>query len=272
MNTTSAFPVTDGTLVYDVRGEGPLVICLPGMGDLRQSYTGLADALVAAGHRVVTVDLRGHGESATTFTDHTRERAGADVLALLDHLGADGPVHLIGCSYGASAVAWAAGERPSAVGGLTLIGPFVRDRPVTAGQRLALRLMLTRPWGARAWAAWFRKIHRLAPADMDARVEAARRMVAQPGRLEAVRSMALTGLDAVDEALDRITASTLVVMGQEDPDFPDPAAEAQAIADRTGGDVLVVAGAGHYPHLEAPEAVVPQIVDHVRSSTCHPAG
>jgi|tagenome__1003787_1003787.scaffolds.fasta_scaffold20881626_2 hypothetical protein len=53
---------------------------------------------------------------------------------------------------------------------------------------------------------------------------------------------------------------TLVVMGTKDPDFPDPAAEAGFIADATGGQVLLVQGAGHYPHAELPDDVVPGVL------------
>ncbi len=269
-------PRPGGTLAYDVRGAGPLVVCVPGMGDTRRDYDALADALVAAGHRVATLDLRGHGGSDTTFTDHTRPEAGADVVALVEHLiehpvghpaEPDGRAHLIGCSYGASAVAWAAGTRPDLVAGLTLIGPFVRDLPVPAVQRLALSAMLARPWGARAWTAWFRRLHRRPPADLDARVAHVGAMIREPGRLAALRAMAATDCVEVDAALDGITAPTLVVMGTADPDVGDPAAEAAAIAARVDGRargrVHLVEGAGHYPHVEAPDEALPAIVAHV---------
>ncbi len=58
----------EGRIAYDVTGEGPLVICAPGMGDVRQVYRFLVPRLVEAGYRVATMDLRGHGESDTTFT------------------------------------------------------------------------------------------------------------------------------------------------------------------------------------------------------------
>jgi pimeloyl-ACP methyl ester carboxylesterase len=51
-------------------------------------------------------------------------------------------------------------------------------------------------------------------------------------------------------------------MGTEDPDFPDPAAEAGLSAERLGGeaDVVLVEGAGHYPHTERPDIVSPAVV------------
>ena len=257
---TTIAPITrhldrpDGRIAYDDRGSGPLVVCVPGMGDLRSEYRLLAPQLVAAGHRVVTLDLRGHGDSDTTFSDHSRPAAGDDVVALLEHLDA-GPAHLVGTSFGASAVVWAAADAPDRVASCTLVGPFVRDLPVPAVQAAALRLALRRPWGVAFWAWWYgQKLFPGArPADHDAHVAAVRASLAEAGRLEALAAMARAGCEAIDPRLDDLRVPTLVVMGTADPDFPDPSAEARAIADRTHGEVVLVEGSGHYPHVDAPD-------------------
>ena len=57
----------EGRVAYDVAGEGPLLVLVPGMGDLRGSYRFLTPALRQAGYRVACTDLRGHGDSDTTF-------------------------------------------------------------------------------------------------------------------------------------------------------------------------------------------------------------
>ena len=41
-----------GRLAFEVLGEGPLVVCLPGMGELRSSYRHNVHALAGAGFRV----------------------------------------------------------------------------------------------------------------------------------------------------------------------------------------------------------------------------
>ncbi len=66
--TTQYLDRGEGRIAYDVTGSGPLVVAVPGMGDLRSSYRHLAPALVDAGFRVATMDLRGHGDSDTTFS------------------------------------------------------------------------------------------------------------------------------------------------------------------------------------------------------------
>ncbi|TME14530.1 MAG: alpha/beta hydrolase, partial [Chloroflexi bacterium] len=59
-----------GRIGYDVSGEGPLVILVPGMGDLRTAYRFLAPGLREAGYRVACTDLRGHGASDATFASY----------------------------------------------------------------------------------------------------------------------------------------------------------------------------------------------------------
>jgi len=56
-----------GRIAFERTGEGPLIVCIPGMGDLRTSYRHTTPALVAAGFSVITMDLRGHGDSDKTF-------------------------------------------------------------------------------------------------------------------------------------------------------------------------------------------------------------
>jgi pimeloyl-ACP methyl ester carboxylesterase len=50
-----------------------------------------------------------------------------------------------------------------------------------------------------------------------------------------------------------VTAPVLVVMGEQDPDFPDPAAEAAWIAQAMRAQVVMVPEAGHYPQSQQPE-------------------
>ena len=97
-----------GRIAYDLIGDGPLVICLPGMGDVRSVYRFLAQALAEAGFRIATMDLRGHGDSDATFDVYDDVAAGTDLISLAEHLG--GPAVLIGNSMGAGAACWAAAE------------------------------------------------------------------------------------------------------------------------------------------------------------------
>jgi hypothetical protein len=93
---TSYLSCPEGRIGYDVAGAGSLAVLVPGMGDLRAGYRFLAPALRAAGYRVACTDLRGHGDSDTTFTSYGDEETAGDVLALIGELG--GPAVVAGNS------------------------------------------------------------------------------------------------------------------------------------------------------------------------------
>jgi pimeloyl-ACP methyl ester carboxylesterase len=250
-----------GRVAFDVQGEGPLVVCVPGMGDVRAVYRFLAPALARAGFRVATMDLRGHGESDTTFTAYDDVAAGGDVLALVEQLGG-APAVLVGNSMGAGAAAWAAAERPAAVAALVLIGPFVREVPVGALARLALRLALHRPWGSAAWLSYHRRLYpAAAPPGLAEHRAAIRASLRRPGGWAAFIATTRTSHAPVEARLDDVQAPVLVVMGEADPDFPDPAAEAGLVAERLRGRSLLIPRAGHYPQAEFPDAVSAGVVE-----------
>jgi pimeloyl-ACP methyl ester carboxylesterase len=260
---TQFLNVQDGTLAYDDTGAGPLVICVPGMGDLRGEYRFLAPRLVAAGYRVVTLDVRGHGETSVRWPDYSVAGVGADILSLARALNA-GPATIIGTSMAAGAAVWAAAEGPELVAGLVLVGPFVRG----GGSRLLARVMaavFSGPWGAGLWTTYYHRLYPTQkPADFEAYVATLKANLREPGRLAALRQMLLARKDASDARLERVAAPTLVLMGTRDPDFPDPAKEAALVAKRTHGTAQMIEEAGHYPHAEMPDITGARVIAFLR--------
>lgn len=254
----------EGRIAWDLVGsEGPLVVCVPGLGDVRAEYRFLAPRLLDAGFRVATMDVRGHGESSTTYTDHSAAAVGSDVVALLDSLGERGFV--VGTSMAAAAAVWAAAEAPARVSGLVLAGPFVRDLPMSGFTRLLLRALLTPPWGRSFWMAYLRTLYPSGlPPDFAEYRARLRENLGEPGRFEALRAMLAASKAPCEARITEVRARVLVVMGTRDPDFPDPAAEAKLVAQRLAGELFLVDGAGHYPHAEKPDVVAPRIVAFLR--------
>jgi pimeloyl-ACP methyl ester carboxylesterase len=252
-----------GRIGYDDTGSGPLIIAVPGMGDLRSSYRHLAPALVVAGFRVATMDLRGHGDSDTTFADYDDPAAASDILALAAHLG--GPALIIGNSMGAAAAVIAAAEQPAAISGLVLVGPFVRNPSASAIKLLFFRATFGGPWARRAWLAYFPKFF---PTRRDADFAQHRAAIAaataRPGYAKAFRATTRVSHDPAEAVLDQVHTDVLVVMGSKDPDFLDQQAEADFIAERLHGRAVMIPGAGHYPQAELPEVTSPTIVQFAR--------
>jgi pimeloyl-ACP methyl ester carboxylesterase len=258
----------DGQIAYTDMGTGPLVMMVPGLGDLKSEYRFLAPRVAAAGYRVVTMDLRGHGASSPRWPDYSCAALGGDVAALIKTLEA-GPAFLVGTSMGAGAVAWAAAQAPTDVSGLVLIGPFVREIPSTSWlktllQRVIVATAFTGPWGPSAWSAYYASLYPAAkPADFDTYRADLAANLREPGRMTALNAMIAANKTDVEIRLHKVRAPTLVVMGSKDPDFPDPAAEAKIVAKLLGGAVQMIEGAGHYPHAEMPDIAAPAIIEFV---------
>jgi pimeloyl-ACP methyl ester carboxylesterase len=257
--TLELLDLPEGRLAYEVTGSGPLVVCVPGMGDLRSVYRFTVPALVAAGFRVAAMDLRGHGDSDATFTRYDDVATGEDILALIEHLG--GSALVVGNSLGAGAAVWAAAERPGAITGLALIGPYVRDVRTNPALKLAFRALMAGAWAGRAWTAYLPKLYPAKPpVDFSEHRAAIGASLRRPAYRRAFTATTHTTHAPAEARLPRITVPALVVMGTRDPDFPDPTAEAQLVADRLHGEVLLIPNAGHYPQAEFPELVNPGLV------------
>lgn len=90
------------------------------MDNLSSFYYTLANPM-AREVEVFLYDLRGHGRSDRPPTGYTVDDAVADLDALLDALGVDRPVHLVGNSYGGVVGLGMAIAHPERVAGLALI-------------------------------------------------------------------------------------------------------------------------------------------------------
>jgi pimeloyl-ACP methyl ester carboxylesterase len=260
--TTSFLDVDGGRIAYEVSGSGPLVVCVPGMGDVRQVYRSTVPALVAAGYRVAAFDLRGHGESDTTFGAYDDPAAARDLLALVEHL--DGPAVVLGSSMGAAAAVLAAVERPAAIAGFVLLGPFVRGT-LSGVTGVMTKLALLKPWGPAFWKSYHKKFYPgRPPADLAGHIDLIGRSQARPGAWKAFRRTAFSGHNESATVVDRVRGvPTLVVMGDKDPDWKDPVGEGRWVAETLNADLLLVPGAGHYPMAEYPEVVNPAVVEFV---------
>jgi pimeloyl-ACP methyl ester carboxylesterase len=256
-----------GRVAYDLVGSGPLVVLVPGMGDLRRTYRHLVPVLADAGYRVASTDLRGHGDSDTTFSEYGDEQTASDIVALVEHLG--GPAVVVGNSMGAGAAVIAAADRPDLVAGLALLGPFVRDAHLHPVKRALMRVALSTPVIKMTWGAYLPKLYAgRRPDDLDEHLAAVRASLSRPGHAAAFAATTRLSHASAERRLADVNVPSLVLMGELDPDFPDPAAEAAWIGERLHAPVVMVPEAGHYPQSQRPDAVAPAVLDLLASA--HP--
>jgi pimeloyl-ACP methyl ester carboxylesterase len=243
----------EGRISYDTQGSGPLLVLVPGMGELRSSYRFLTPALVAAGYTVATTDLRGHGDSDTTFSSYGDVETAGDVHALIEKLG--GPAVILGNSLAAGSGVIAAADHPDQVTGLVLIGPYVRNPKLGRVMSAVFRAMTAPLWVARVWKAYLPTLYAgQKPVDFDEYRAAVFASLRRPAYGKAFSLTTRQADHAPAEArLGAVTAPVLVIMGERDPDFKDPAAEARWIGETLHAEVVMVPEAGHYPQSQQPQ-------------------
>jgi pimeloyl-ACP methyl ester carboxylesterase len=113
-------------LAYVEGGTGdPAVVLVHGMLGTHRLMAPLFDHLVDR-QRVVSADLRGHGESDKPEGDYGNEVFAQDFLALFDQLELHRPV-VVGHSFGGSVLLHLATQYPDAVGGLIVLDSGIRS-------------------------------------------------------------------------------------------------------------------------------------------------
>lgn len=120
------FTASDGArLAYRVRGEGPALLCLPGLTRTMADFDYLAPHLPDV--RMICLDSRGRGGSDWTGAEtYTVPQEARDALELLDHLGI-GAAPILGTSRGGLIGLVIAATVPDRLAGLCLndVGPVV---------------------------------------------------------------------------------------------------------------------------------------------------
>jgi pimeloyl-ACP methyl ester carboxylesterase len=119
-------------------GDGPAVVLAHGGGQTRHSWGGTAAALSSHGHRVVSIDLRGHGDSSWDPTgDYSMGAYRNDALAVVEWL--DQPVAWVGASLGGMTGLHVVDAAPERFSSLVLVD--ITPRPAAAGVSRILEFM-----------------------------------------------------------------------------------------------------------------------------------
>jgi pimeloyl-ACP methyl ester carboxylesterase len=120
-------------LYYELHGTGePLVLLHGGLG--ASEMFGPALERLAEGHRVIAVDLQGHGRTADVDRPIRLETMAEDIAALMDHLGIE-RVDAVGYSLGGGVAFQLAVRHPDRVRRLVVVSAYFRDDAVDPALR-----------------------------------------------------------------------------------------------------------------------------------------
>jgi pimeloyl-ACP methyl ester carboxylesterase len=255
-------------LAYVEAGEGPPLLLVHGIGGDWQTWEPVL-APLAASHRVIAVDLPGHGGSAKGAGDYSLGGMANVLRDLMAALGLERAT-LIGHSLGGGIAMQFAYQYPERCERLVLVssgglGPdvgLILRAATLPGSELFLQLTAPAARSVIGCASGVASFLRIKPAADAAFYGRAFAALAEPetraaflGTLRGVVNRSGQLVDARDRLYLAETMPTLIVWGERDAVIPvDHGHEAHEAMP--GSRLEVFEGAGHVPQLDDPERFV----------------
>ncbi len=241
------------TLAYNDQGSGPPLIFLHAF-PLNRTMWVEQESRFSSQFRVITVDLRGYGESDAPLGRYALDQAAADVIGLLDHLSIRQAV-FVGLSMGGYILFALYRKYADRVTGLVLAD--TRAQADTAeGKEARFQMAQTAYKNGSSAIADLMIPKLLSPATVQTKPDLVRRVRRMIDRNQV--SGIAGGLMAMAERPDsvtllkEITCPTQIIVGEQD--LPTPPADAKLMADHIPGACLtIIPRAAHLSNLEQPD-------------------
>ncbi len=242
------------SLRYDRTGSGPAVLLIHGWNCNRTFWERQVHALRDR-HTVITVDLRGHGESSRPRTGYAIATMAGDLEHLVRALGV-ARIAVVGWSMGgmvALELARRLAERASALGLVCTTAGALADKknPHAFAAELTDPMRAAMAADARAFLRDFAPNFFKEGATSPLLAWATGQMQKTPAHVVGACFDALLAFDA-RKTLATLTVPTTVLHGRHDAIFPLPHGEALARGIKRA-NLLVFENSGHSPFLEEPD-------------------
>lgn len=264
MTTTEILTAGSTFHVEDTGGDLPVVVCLHSLFMDGRMFDGFAES-AAATFRVIRPDYRGHGRSAAVDGDVTTvEQCAGDIAAVLDELDVTS-AHVLATSMGGDVALRLALYRSDIVRSLALLGTSACAEPAEQGEALAavvddvavngftgerLKFVTSIMFGASSHA----------DPDLAAMIATWSQRFAELPTALAPAMRGVVGRRDANPLLPDIHVPALVISGEECPVRPPP--WARELADGLpNSELVMMPEVGHSPILEAPETVIPRLLD-----------
>ncbi len=238
------------TLAFNDQGTGVPLVFLHAFPLNRCMWVEQEQAL-SSQFRVLTIDLRGHGESDAPLWRYTLDQAADDVIGLLDHLSIRQAV-FVGLSMGGYILFALYRRYADRVRGLVLANTRAQADTVE-GKEGRFQMAQTAYKNGPSAIADIMIPKLLGPSTLQTKPELVRRVRAM---IEGNQVSGISGdLMAMAERPDsisllgQITCPTQIIVGELD--LPTPPSDAKLMADRIlGARLTIIPGAAHLSNLE----------------------
>jgi pimeloyl-ACP methyl ester carboxylesterase len=283
-----------GPVAYiDHGGSGPPMVLVHGLGGSQQNWMLVAGRLAELGYAVSAVELAGFGATPLAGRESTLETNHRIVDGLIARIG-KGPVVLVGHSMGGLISMIQAGANPASISHLILLDPAVplaKTSPLKPLPDVVVRLLARRPRIGAAFGSALAKLEgpdrlinnalrqycadstKLDRGLVEALIEGERARIDRGtpylGYMQAYNSMRARTRDV--EAFDRevvipVKAPTLLIAGAGDTLVSTEFIRRLAKL-RPDWTYEEMPGVGHNPQMEAPERLIPLMLDWLRTTT-----
>ena len=242
--------INDIDMYFEEHGAGDPLLLIHGLGSSTRDWE-LQVPVFSEHYHVITIDLRGHGQTDKPKEPYSIKLFADDTFQLLDSLNAL-PAHIVGLSLGGMVAFQIAVDSPDKVKSLTIVNscPEMIIHTFHEWVEFWRRIAIIQLLGMRRLAGFLCGRLFTEPYQEEVRFEAVQRLAANDKRayintLHAISGWSVTG------SLDRITCPTIIMSG--DMDFlPIPTKElcASRIAN---SELMIIDGSRHVTPVDQPE-------------------
>ena len=240
------------TLAFNDQGTGLPIVFLHAF-PLNRTMWAEQEDLLSSQFRIITIDLRGHGESDAPLWRYTLDQAADDVIGLLDHLSIRQAV-FVGLSMGGYILFALYRKYADRVMGLVLAD--TRAQADTAeGKEARFQMAQTAYKMGPSAIADIMIPKLLSPATVQTKPELVRRVrwMIEGNQISGIAGDLMAMAERPDSVplLKQITCPVQIIVGERD--LPTPPADAKLIADRIpSARLAIIPEAAHLSNMEQP--------------------